>query len=923
MAFDTIYAEGQRRYVESLSAYARQFLGLMEKPAVDYIDGLSPAIAIDQKSTSNNPRSTVGTVTEIYDYMRLLWARAGRPYCLDCGRPVTRQTVQQIVDAVLEYPAGTRLLVLAPIARAKRGEHVAILEEARVAGFVRVRIDGDVFDLDDQIKLNKNKRHDIDIVIDRLIVPDNNKNADANLRLAESVETGLSVGQGVINVAISLDIDGSDDHDGKGDRSERVFSEHFACPYDAFSFEEIEPRTFSFNSPHGACKRCTGLGVEMQVDPALVIPDRTLSLADGAIEPYTHASTSGMWYNRFFESLAEEYNFSVGTPVSELTETQLNYVLYGTGTKRLDVRYNTNKGQSRLYKSRFEGVINNLQRRYRDTDSEHRRTQIAHYMAAVACPDCLGQRLRPEALKVLIGDKNIDLVAQLSVAEALAWFESLSGETTLLNDREQVIGKQILKEICDRLKFLVDVGLDYLTLSRSAGSLSGGEAQRIRLATQIGSALMGVLYICDEPSIGLHPVDGDRLIRTLERLRDLGNTVIIVEHDEATMRAADHIIDLGPLAGVAGGKIVAQGSIEDILTNSDSITGAYLSGRRVIPTPKTRRLGNGQSLLVRGARANNLKDLEVEFPLGLLILVTGVSGSGKSSLVNEILVRRAAQVIHKSHQRPGDHDTIEGLHYLDKVVNIDQSPIGRTPRSNPATYTGVFTLIRDLFSLVPESRVRGYKPGRFSFNVKGGRCEECRGDGYKLVEMQFLPDVTVPCEVCEGSRYNREALEIKFRGKTIAEVLDMTVDEALSLFEAFPRVKRVLQTLVDTGLGYIRLGQPSTTLSGGEAQRIKLASELSRRSTGKTLYVLDEPTTGLSFLDVHHLLDVLHRLVDGGNTVVVIEHHLDVIKSADHIIDLGPYGGDRGGLIVAQGSPEKIVTVKKSATGQYLKPFLT
>ena len=919
LAFDTIYAEGQRRYVESLSAYARQFLGLMEKPAVDYIDGLSPAISIDQKSTSNNPRSTVGTVTEIYDYMRLLWARVGRPHCLECGRPVTRQTVQQIVDAILEYPPGSRLLILAPVTKAMRGEHVAILDEARIAGFVRVRIDGEIYDLDGEIKLDRYKRHDIEIVVDRLAIPKSSENSDENLRLAESVETGLSVGQGVINVAI---VGGVDKEGGTEEQFERVFSEHFACPYDSFSFEEVEPRTFSFNSPHGACKRCTGLGVQMQVDPALVIPDRTLSLSDGAIEPYNHAGTSGMWYNRFFESIADEYGFSVDVPISELNETQLNAVLYGTGDKRLDVRYNTKRGQSRLYTARFEGVINNLQRRYKETDSERRRSEIERYMAAVACPDCLGQRLRPEALMVLINKVNIDSIAQLSVAEALAWFKNLTENSTPLDARERVIGEQVLKEICGRLEFLVDVGLDYLTLSRSAGSLSGGEAQRIRLATQIGSALMGVLYICDEPSIGLHSVDGDRLIRTLERLRDLGNTVIIVEHDEATMRAADHIIDLGPMAGVGGGEVVAQGSLADIVKNSRSMTGAYLSGKKVIPVPKTRRSGNGQSLFVQGARANNLKNLDVEFPLGLFILVTGVSGSGKSSLVSEILVRRAAQVVHKSYQRPGDHDAIVGLDHLDKVVNIDQSPIGRTPRSNPATYTGVFTLIRELFASVPESRARGYKPGRFSFNVKGGRCEECRGDGYKLVEMQFLPDVTVPCEVCDGSRYNREALEIKFRNKTIAEVLNLTVAEAVGLFEAFPRVKRILQTLVDTGLGYIRLGQPSTTLSGGEAQRIKLASELSRRSTGKTLYVLDEPTTGLSFLDVHNLLDVLHRLVDSGNTVVVIEHHLDVIKSADHIIDLGPHGGDRGGLIVAQGTPENVAKVKKSATGQYLKLLL-
>ena len=915
LAFDTIYAEGQRRYVESLSAYARQFLGLMEKPDVDHIDGLSPAISIDQKSSSNNPRSTVGTVTEIYDYMRLLWARVGRPHCPTCGRPIERQTVQQVVDATLAYAPGSRLLLLAPLTRAKKGEHVGLLEEARRQGFVRVRINGEVRDLDETIELDKNKRHDIDVVVDRVVVPEPGEGDGASLRLAESVETALAAGQGVMHVATVT-------RAGEEEAPERIFSEHFACPYDGFSFGEIEPRTFSFNSPHGACSRCTGLGVEMQVDPALVIPDRTKSVAEGAVEPLAKSRGGQTWYQRLLEAVAGEYGFGIDTPIRELTEEQLNVILYGSGEEKLRLRFTNDYGRTRYYDARFEGVINNLQRRHKETDSDYVRSDIERYMGAVPCPGCNGQRLRPEALGVRIDGRTVVEITTSSISETLHWFDGLAATETPLSEREQTIARQILKEICSRLQFLIDVGLEYLTLDRASGTLSGGESQRIRLATQIGSALMGVLYICDEPSIGLHPVDGDRLIRTLERLRDLGNTVMVVEHDEATMRAADHIIDLGPEAGRDGGNVVAEGSMATILDSEESITGAYLSGRRTIPTPEARRPGNGEELVIRGARENNLKNLDVAVPLGKFVVVTGVSGSGKSSLITEILVKRAVNVLQNGRQHPGRHDAIEGFEHLDKVVDIDQSPIGRTPRSNPATYTGVFTVIRELFASVPEARARGYKPGRFSFNVKGGRCEECSGDGYKLVEMQFLPDVTVPCEVCHGQRYNREALEIRFRGKNIAEVLAMTVAEALEHFDRFPRVRRILSTLDDTGLGYIRLGQPATTLSGGEAQRIKLASELARRSTGKTLYVLDEPTTGLSFQDVHHLLDVLQRLADGGNTVVVIEHHLDVIKSADHIIDLGPYGGDRGGELLAEGAPEDVARNPDSATGRYLHPLL-
>ncbi|MFN0095609.1 MAG: excinuclease ABC subunit UvrA [Dehalococcoidia bacterium] len=915
LAFDTIYAEGQRRYVESLSAYARQFLGLMEKPDVDHIDGLSPAISIDQKSTSNNPRSTVGTVTEIYDYMRLLWARVGRPHCPQCGRPIERQTVQQITDTVLAYPEGSRLLLLAPLTRAKKGEHSGIFDEARKAGFVRVRINGEVYDLDEAPPLDKKKRHDIDVVVDRLVVPAPGSDPTATSRIADSVETALKVGQGTMLVATSP-------RPGQSADEERIFSEHFACAYDGTSIGEIEPRTFSFNSPHGACSKCTGLGVEMQIDPALVIPDRTKSIREGAVEPWSKTASVAGWYTRMLDGVAEHMGFTPETPMRDLTPEQLNAVLFGTGDTVLPLKFTNQYGRTQVYDSKFEGVVTNLDRRYKETDSDYVRTEIEKYMSAIPCPVCKGRRLRPEALSVLIDGTPIAAVTGLSITSAKTYFDRLGGPETPLSTREQTIAVQILKEIRGRLEFLVDVGLEYLTLDRTSGTLSGGESQRIRLATQIGSALMGVLYICDEPSIGLHPIDGDRLIKTLERLRDLGNTVLVVEHDEAMMRAADWIIDMGPGAGIHGGELVAEGGMADIMAVERSITGAYLSGRREIPLPAQRRPGNGKVVRIRGARENNLRDIDVEFPLGKFVAVTGVSGSGKSSLVTDILVARASNVLHGAHTKPGLHDAVEGIEHLDKIIDIDQSPIGRTPRSNPATYTNAFGIIRDMFAAVPEARARGYKAGRFSFNVKGGRCEECSGDGYKIVEMQFLPDVTVPCEICHGKRYNREALEILFRGKNIAEVLDMTVSEACEFFERFPRVKRILDTLEATGLGYIKIGQPATTLSGGEAQRIKLASELSRRSTGRTLYVLDEPTTGLSFQDVAHLLHVLQRLADAGNTVLVIEHHLDVIKAADHIIDLGPYGGDRGGQIIATGTPEEVAAVPNSFTGQYLRPIL-
>ena len=895
LAFDTIYAEGQRRYVESLSAYARQFLGRMEKPEVDYIEGLSPAISIDQKGPSRNPRSTVGTVTEIYDYLRLLFARVGHPHCPKCGREIAMQTVQQIVDAVQALPESSRIMILAPLIRDRKGEYQSVFDDLRKAGYVRVRVDRRIYDLSEEFQLDKNKKHTIEAVVDRLIIGQSGSQS----RIADSVETALKLGAGVVLVSI---VDGE----------ELLFSEHFACIHCGISLGEIAPRTFSFNSPHGACPACTGLGVKLEIDPDLVIPNKELSIAQGAIHPVWYSS----WYYDQFESLARRHDFSLHIPVKELNEHQLELILYGEGGERY--RYRNRFGRIREYYNGFEGIIPRMERLYRDTESEHSRANIERYMVSRVCPVCEGRRLKPESLAVTIGGRNIVEVSSMSVTQSLEWVVNLGGEETILSEREQIIAREVLKEIQSRLGFLKDVGLDYITIDRASATLSGGEAQRIRLATQIGSGLMGVLYICDEPTVGLHPADDFRLIGTLKRLRDLGNTILVVEHDEAMMRAADHIIDMGPGAGEHGGWIIVTGTLDDIMNCSSSITGQYLSGAKQIPLPSKRRRGSGEEIVVKGARQNNLKNIDVSIPLGKFVCITGVSGSGKSTLIDEIMYKKLAQIFYRSREKAGDCDDIIGVEYIDKVVNIDQSPIGRTPRSNPATYTGTFTLIRELFSTVPEARMRGYAPGRFSFNVKGGRCEACRGEGFIQIEMQFLPDVTVPCEVCQGKRYNREALEIRFKGKNIAEVLDMSVEQALAFFEHFPKVRTKLQTLNDVGLGYIRLGQPAPTLSGGEAQRVKLATELSKRSTGRTLYILDEPTTGLSFEDVAALLGVLQRLVDAGNTVIVIEHHLDVIKNADWIIDLGPGAGDRGGYIVATGTPEEIAGERSSATGQYL-----
>jgi len=919
LAFDTIYAEGQRRYVESLSAYARQFLGLMEKPDVDYIEGLSPAISIDQKGVSKNPRSTVATVTEIYDYLRLLYARAGTPHCPICGQVIRRQTIQQIVDAVLAEPAGTRAMVMSPLIRHRRGEHQQVIADVKRAGYIRLRIDNDIVSVDDEIKLEKNKWHDIDAVVDRVIIPevDAEEIEATRQRISDSVEQALKLGDGIMVFGV-LGEDGEV-------AIEQTFSEHFACSnseHPPYSVGEIEPRNFSFNTPHGACTTCTGLGFQMELDEELVIPNRRLTIDEGAIAPYQRMSTTLSWYRRRLGALADTFGFRMDQPIEEFTPQQLGALLHGTGEQKMPVKFRSRGGRDHEYQVSWEGVLANLKRRYQETDSDWVRSDIERYMIEIPCPACEGARLKPDSLAVTVDEQSIVDVTRESVGEALSWVERLRSDGTPLSGREQQIARQILQEISGRLTFLRDVGLDYLTLDRSAATLSGGEGQRIRLATQIGSALMGVLYVCDEPSVGLHPVDNERLIGTLTRLRDLGNTVLVVEHDEAMMRAADHLIDIGPGAGEHGGEVVAVGSPDEVAAHEDSLTGAYLSGRRLIPLPSARRGGSGEQITVKGASENNLQDLDVRFPLGTFIAVTGVSGSGKSTLVNQILARQLAHDLNGARERGGKHKKIDGLEHLDKVVVIDQSPIGRTPRSNPATYTGLFTQIRDLFAQVPEARARGYKPGRFSFNVKGGRCEECKGDGYILIEMQFLPDVTVPCEVCHGSRYNREALEILFRGKTIADVLNMTVTEALDFFEAFPRPRRKLETLGDVGLGYIRLGQPATTLSGGEAQRIKLATELSRRATGRTVYILDEPTTGLSFFDTEHLLVVLQRLVDGGNTVVVIEHHLDVIKNADWVIDLGPHGGHRGGELVAEGTPEQIAADEESLTAPFLRTAL-
>jgi len=900
LAFDTIYAEGQRRYVESLSAYARQFLGRMEKPDVDYIEGLSPAISIDQKGPSHNPRSTVGTVTEIYDYLRLLFARVGHPHCPKCGREIARQTVQQIVDAVQGIPSGSRIMILAPLIRDRKGEHHAIFDDLRKAGFVRVRVDGYIHDLSEEFGLDKNKRHTIEAVIDRIQIGE----AESS-RIADSVETALKLGAGVVLISI---IDGD----------ELLFSEHFACVHCGISLGEIAPRTFSFNSPHGACPACSGLGVKLEVDPDLLIPNKDISLAQGAIRAWGWFS----WHASELHDLARRYGFSLSTPVSKLSKEHLNLILYGEDGEL--IKYRNRYGRTREYFTNYEGAIPYLERIYRDTESNNTRAEIERHMASYPCPTCNGKRLKPESLAITIDSLNIIDVTELSAAETLRWMHLLSGDhgTPRLTPHELKIAHQILKEISTRLGFLIDIGLGYLTLDRPSATLSGGEAQRIRLATQIGSGLMGVLYICDEPTIGLHPADIHRLIETMKRLRDLGNTILIVEHDEAMMRAADYIIDMGPGAGEHGGQIVATGTLTDIMSCQESITGQYLSRAKQIPLPQGRRPGSGEKLIIKRARENNLKNINVHIPLGKFVCISGVSGSGKSTLVNDVLYKKLAQIFYKAKNRPGKCDGIIGIEHIDKVINIDQSPIGRTPRSNPATYTGTFTPVRELFATVPEARMRGYKPGRFSFNVRGGRCEACQGEGYIQIEMQFLPDVTVPCEICKGKRYNREALEIHFKGKNIADILDMSVDEALTFFEHFPKVRNKLETLHDVGLGYIRLGQPAPTLSGGEAQRVKLATELSRRSTGKTLYILDEPTTGLSFSDIDCLLQVLQRLVGSGNTVVIIEHHVDVMKNADYIIDLGPGAGDEGGYIIATGTPEEVAQIDTSFTGKYLRNML-
>jgi excinuclease ABC subunit A len=906
LAFDTIYAEGQRRYVESLSAYARQFLGRMDKPDVDSIDGLSPAISIDQKGASHNPRSTVGTVTEIFDYLRLLYARAGRPHCPRCGRLITRQTVQQMVDNVVQFPEGSRTMILAPIVRDRKGEHERVFEDARKAGYVRVRVDGRVLDLSEEITLDKNRKHSVEIVVDRLVIRHRGENPTDTTRLADSIETALRMGGGTVLVSIA-------------DGEERLFSENFACVVCGISLGEIEPRSFSFNNPHGACPACAGLGSILELDPDLVVPDKGLSLAEGAIAPWNRSGNSDSFYARMLEGVAKQYGFTMQTPMDRLKPEQYQVLLYGSKGQAVTLDYRNKFGLTRQWDIEFEGVIPNLKRRYKETDSDYIRTELERYMTDRSCEACHGRRLRPESLAVTVDGRSIIDVTELAVADCAAWVKGLPA---VLTEREGAIAAQILKEILARLGFLLDVGLDYLTLNRRASTLSGGEAQRIRLATQIGSGLMGVLYILDEPSIGLHPRDNRRLIETLERLRDLGNTVLVIEHDEEMMRSADYIVDIGPGAGEAGGYLVAAGSYQDILHSPDSITGQYLRGERAIPIPEKRRAGNGKILAVTGARENNLKGIDVDIPLGMFVCIAGVSGSGKSTLVREILYKRLAQALNRARTRPGAHTSVTGIANLDKVIDIDQSPIGRTPRSNPATYTGVFTPIRELFASTHEARVRGYRPGRFSFNVKGGRCEACQGEGIIRIEMQFLPDVYVPCEVCHGARYNREALEIHYKGKTIAEVLGLTVAEALEFFENVPSIRNKLATITDVGLGYIKLGQPATTLSGGEAQRVKLATELSRRATGRTLYILDEPTTGLHFADVQRLLEVLQRLVDAGNSVLVIEHHLDVIKTADWVIDLGPEGGDKGGWVIAQGTPEQVAEVESSYTGQYLRRVL-
>ena len=899
LAFDTIYAEGQRRYVESLSSYARMFLGQMDKPDVDYIEGLSPAISIDQKTTSKNPRSTVGTVTEIYDYLRLLWARIGIPHCPVCGREISQQTVDQIVDKLLELPERTKIQVLAPIARGKKGEFVKEINDIRKQGFVRCRIDGEIVDLQDEIKLSKTKKHNIEVVVDRLVIKDGIQS-----RLTDSVETATKIGNGLL----IIDIIGE---------KEELFSLNYACPEHGVSIEEMSPRMFSFNNPFGACKKCDGLGTFKEIDPDLIIPDKKMSINQGAIKASGWNVAEGSSIARMYmDALAKEYNFSLDMPVEMINDEGLNAILYGTDGKKLKMKRVTSYG-SGTYLSEFEGIINNLKRRYAETTSDYARTAIEEVMQECTCGECKGSRLKPEAMAVTVGGKNIYEFCSMSVSEELDFVNNLE-----LTEKEQMIGNLVIKEIRERLTFLNSVGLDYLSLARESGTLSGGEAQRIRLATQIGSSLMGVLYILDEPSIGLHQRDNEKLLETLRHLRDLGNTLIVVEHDEDTMRAADFLVDIGPGAGIHGGELIAAGTPEEVMACEKSITGQYLSGKRSIPVPTKRREGNGKKLTVFGAKENNLKNIDVEIPLGKFVAVTGVSGSGKSSFVNEIIYKHLCNVLNHAKKHTGKFSSFKGIDALDKVIDIDQSPIGRTPRSNPATYTGVFNDIRDLYASTNDAKAKGYGPNRFSFNVKGGRCEACQGDGIVKIEMHFLADVYVPCEVCGGKRYNRETLDVKFKGKSIYDVLEMTVDEALEFFSTHTKIARKLQTLSDVGLGYVKLGQPATTLSGGEAQRVKLATELAKRSTGKTIYILDEPTTGLHTADVSKLLDVLNKLVDTGNTVLVIEHNLDVIKCADHIIDLGPEGGKGGGKIVAEGTPEQVSKVKKSYTGQYLKKIL-
>ena len=916
LAFDTIFAEGQRRYVESLSAYARQFIGQMDKPDVDYIEGLSPAVSIDQKSTSHNPRSTVGTVTEIYDFLRLLFARAGIPHCPVCGREVVKQSAQEIVDQIEKLPEGTRILILSPLVRARKGTYQAVFEEIRKAGFARARVDGQVHSLDDEISLDRYKQHTIEAVVDRLVISnegDKEERKAARTRVTDSVETALKFGEGYVSINLV-------------DQEENIhFSEHLACPEHGTTISEVEPRTFSFNTPQGACPDCQGLGSKLEIDPERIIPDSDRSLNEGAIASmeWSGPKEEGGYYWQGLEAAAKAYRIDLDKPVRELTPEQMNIILYGTGDRQIEMKYRNSNGNEFRFSRAFEGVITNMERRYKETNSEYIREKISEFMSDRPCPTCQGKRLNPAALAVTVDDVNIITVTSWPVLTTLEWVRKISGKNSPLTAKQKTIGERVLKEISERLSFLVNVGLDYLTLNRSAVTLSGGEAQRIRLATQVGSRLVGVLYVLDEPSIGLHPRDNARLLTTLKGLRDLGNTVLVVEHDDETIREADWVVDLGPAAGEHGGRVIAEGTPKQILAHPKSLTGAYLSGRKRVEVPKKRRNGNGKSLRIVGAAANNLKSIDVAIPLGRLVCITGVSGSGKSTLMSDILYGALAAKLMGAHTSAGEHERIEGIEHLDKIINIDQSPIGRTPRSNPGTYTGLFDEIRKLYAELPESKVRGYKPGRFSFNVHGGRCEACQGQGELRIEMQFLPDVYVPCDVCHGKRFNRETLQVLFRDKySIADVLDMTVDHALEEFQNYPPMQNKLKLLQEVGLGYVRIGQPATTLSGGEAQRVKLSKELSRRATGRTLYVLDEPSVGLHAADVHKLIEVLQRLVEAGNSVLIIEHNLDIIKTADWLIDLGPEGGDRGGELIAEGTPEQVMKIKESYTGKYLKEHM-